>query len=84
MPTIIVVAVIIPATLIFMWKFADRQFYLSSVIIMILAMVPVFARFERKQHARGDCHPCGYVRHCSCRAYCIYYGAEFQPDSPES
>lgn len=51
--TFIVVAVIIPATLIFMWKFADRQFYLSSVIIMILAMVPVFARFEQKQpHAR--------------------------------
>ena len=49
----IVVLVLIPAAYIFSYLLGDRKYYIASVIITILAMVPFFAGFEgRKPDAR--------------------------------
>lgn len=51
---ILIIFIVIPAILIISWKLGDRQYWLVSVIVMILAMLPFFARFERrKPDARG-------------------------------
>lgn len=51
--SLIVVLVLIPLTIILIWNFGDRKYYLCSVIIILLSMIPFFAGFEkRKPHAR--------------------------------
>ena len=51
--SIVVMVICIPATVVLSYLFGDRDLYIASVIIMILAMVPFFARFEgRKPDAR--------------------------------
>ena len=44
--SIAVIAVAIPATVFFSYLLGDRNLYIASVIIMILAMVPFFVSFE--------------------------------------
>ena len=44
--SIAVMAVAIPATVYFSYLLGDRNLYIASVIIMILAMVPFFVSFE--------------------------------------
>lgn len=51
--SIIAVVLLIPLVLIAADHFGNRKYYLTSVVIMILAMIPFFAEFEgRKPHAR--------------------------------
>ena len=45
----LVIVILIPAALLLSWKFGDRQYYLFSVIVMILIMLPFFIRFERRK-----------------------------------
>ncbi len=50
---IVLIILAIPAALLISWKIGDRQFYLTSVIVMIIAMIPFFLSFEsRKPSAR--------------------------------
>ncbi len=44
--SLIVIVICIPATVALSYLFGDRKLYIASVIIMILAMVPFFAKFE--------------------------------------
>lgn len=47
--TILIVIVVVPATLLISWKLGDRQYWLVSVIVMLLAMAPFFVNFERRK-----------------------------------
>lgn len=51
--TLIVIVILAPATILLAWHFGDRRFYLTSVLLMIYAMLPFFAGFEsRRPQAR--------------------------------
>lgn len=51
--SLLVILVLIPATVLLTWDLGDRKYYIGSVIIIFLSMVPFFASFEnRKPHAR--------------------------------
>lgn len=52
--TILVIFVLMPATLVVSWYFGNRKYYLSSVLIMIYAMIPFFAGFERRRPEARD------------------------------
>ena len=43
---IIVIVLLIPAALLLSLKLGDRQYFLSSVVVMILMMLPFFVHFE--------------------------------------
>ena len=45
---ILIIFVAIPAVLIISWRFGDRHYYLFSVIVMILVIIPFFVHFERR------------------------------------
>lgn len=45
---ILIIVVLIPAVLLISWKIGDRQYYLFSVIVMILILIPFFLHFERR------------------------------------
>ena len=45
---VLIIVILIPAVLLISWKVGDRQYYLFSVIVMILIMLPFFVRFERR------------------------------------
>ena len=47
--SIVVMVVCIPATVVISYLLGDRNLYIASVIIMILAMVPFFVNFEGKK-----------------------------------
>ena len=50
---ILIIVVLIPAVLLISWKIGDRQYYLFSLLVMILIMIPFFLHFEsRKPTAR--------------------------------
>ena len=50
---ILLIVIGVPLALLLSWKIGDRQFYLFSVIVMIVAMIPFFLSFEsRKPSAR--------------------------------
>ena len=38
-----------PGTLLVSWKFGDRRYYLCSLLLIMYAMVPFFASFERRR-----------------------------------
>ena len=46
---ILIIVVLIPAVLLLSWRIGDRQYYLFSVIVMILVMIPFFLHFERRR-----------------------------------
>ena len=46
---ILIIVVLIPAVLLISWRVGDRQYYLFSVIVMILVMIPFFLHFERRK-----------------------------------
>ena len=46
---VLIILVLVPAALILSWKVGERQYYLFSVIVMMLAMLPFFFRFERRK-----------------------------------
>ena len=46
---IFIIVILVPAALLLSWKVGERQYYLFSVIVMILAMLPFFLRFERRK-----------------------------------
>lgn len=51
--SIAVIIVLIPLTLMLSHYFGDRQYYISSLVIILLSMVPFFVSFEsRKPQAR--------------------------------
>lgn len=51
--SIIVIIVLIPLTLMLSNYFGDRQYYISSIVIILLSMIPFFVSFEsRKPQAR--------------------------------
>lgn len=39
----------IPALLILFWRFGAKKFYLCSLLVIVMAMVPFFLRFEKKK-----------------------------------
>jgi energy-coupling factor transport system substrate-specific component len=43
---IIIIAVLIPVLLFLSLKFGDRQYYIGTVAVMILTMLPFFLHFE--------------------------------------
>ena len=45
---ILVIVLLVPAALFLSLKLGDRLYYLSSVIVMLLMMVPFFMRFEHR------------------------------------
>lgn len=51
--SVLVIVVAIPAILLLAWQLGDRKYYIFSVAVMFLSMVPLFLRFEnRKPSAR--------------------------------
>ena len=38
-----------PATLLAAWRFGNRKYYLSSLLLIVYAMLPFFVRFEHKK-----------------------------------
>ena len=38
-----------PATLLVAWRFGNRKYYLSSLLLIVYAMLPFFVRFEHKK-----------------------------------
>jgi len=44
-----IILIIVPATVYISWKYADRQYYLTSLIIIVCAMLPFFVRFEKRK-----------------------------------
>lgn len=53
MITFLVVFIIIPVLLYLTWRLDSKKYYITSVILIILSMVPFFLRFEkRKPQAR--------------------------------
>ncbi len=50
---VLIILIAVPLVLLASWKLGDRQFYLFSVVVMIIAMIPFFLSFEsRKPSAR--------------------------------
>lgn len=47
--SLVVVVILIPTTLIVSYLLGDRNYYVASIIIVILAMVPFFVSFEGKK-----------------------------------
>lgn len=47
--SLIVIAVLMPATVGISWYMGDRKYYVASVLIMIYSMIPFFASFERRK-----------------------------------
>lgn len=47
--SLVVVVLLIPTTLILSYILGDRNYYIASIIIVILAMVPFFVSFEGKK-----------------------------------
>ena len=45
---ILIVLILIPAVLMLSWKMGDRHYYMSSVVVMILILIPFFMNFERR------------------------------------
>ena len=45
---LLIIVVAIPVVLLISWKIGDRQYYLFSVIVMILVMIPFFLHFEKR------------------------------------
>lgn len=45
---ILMLFVLIPITLLMSWKFFDRNYYISSVLIIIYSMIPFFTMFEKR------------------------------------
>ena len=43
-----------PATLLVAWRFGNRKYYLSSLLLIVYAMLPFFVRFEHKSRRRGS------------------------------
>ncbi len=51
--SIVCILILVPCTLLLSWKFGNRKYYLSSLILIIIAMLPFFLSFEkRKPQAR--------------------------------
>lgn len=50
----LVIIAVIPATLYISWRFADRRFYLTSVLILVYTMIPFFLGFERRRPNARD------------------------------
>lgn len=46
---ILVLGVLIPGTLLLAWKYGDRRYYLTSVLLMLYSMIPFFSAFERRR-----------------------------------
>ena len=50
---ILLILIAIPATIYLGWRFADRQYYITSLLIIFYTMIPFFLVFEkRKPQAR--------------------------------
>ncbi|MBP3621677.1 MAG: ECF transporter S component [Lachnospiraceae bacterium] len=50
---LLIVFFVMPLTIFFTWKYAGNKYYLTSLILIIFAVVPFFLRFEkRKPEAR--------------------------------
>lgn len=50
---ILLIFIAMPATLYLGWRFADRQYYITSLLIIVYTMIPFFLVFEkRKPQAR--------------------------------
>ena len=50
---ILLILIAIPATIYLGWRFADRQYYITSLLIIVYTMIPFFLVFEkRKPQAR--------------------------------
>lgn len=47
--TALVILIVIPATILVCWKFGDRKYYLTSVLIIIYSMIPFFLSFEKRR-----------------------------------
>ena len=47
--TTLVILICIPATILVFWKFGDRKYYLTSVVIIIFSMIPFFLSFEKRR-----------------------------------
>ena len=45
----LLILIAVPATLYLGWRFADRQYYITSVLIIIYTLIPFFVIFERKK-----------------------------------
>ena len=45
----LILLVLAPATVWLAWKFGDRKFYITSVLLIVYAMLPFFFVFERKR-----------------------------------
>lgn len=51
--TLLVILAVVPGTLLLSWKMGGRKYYVSSVLLILYAMVPFFLSFEkRKPQAR--------------------------------
>ncbi len=46
---LLLIVVVIPATLYLSWRYADRQFYITSLLIILYTMIPFFLAFEKQK-----------------------------------
>ncbi len=47
--SLLVVLLVIPGTLVAAWRFGGRNYYMSSLLLIIYSMVPFFVSFERRK-----------------------------------
>lgn len=45
----LLILIAIPATIYLSWRFADRQYYITSLLIILYTMIPFFLVFERRK-----------------------------------
>ena len=45
----LILLVLAPATVWLAWRFGDRKFYITSVLLIVYAMLPFFFVFEHKR-----------------------------------
>ena len=43
-----------PATLLVAWRFGNRKYYLSSLLLIVYAMLPFSCVLSTKNHRRGS------------------------------
>ena len=52
--SVLIILLLIPLTIWFGLKYADRHYYIVSLVIIVLTMVPFFLAFFLRAHRKTD------------------------------
>lgn len=50
----LLILVAIPLTIYIGWNISERQFYITSLLIIVYTMIPFFLVFEKRKHRRRN------------------------------